>query len=441
MNYQETIGYLYSALPMFSRIGVEAIKKDLTNTRLLCGRLNNPHHQFKAIHIAGTNGKGSVSHMLAAILQAAGYRTGLYTSPHLKDFRERIRVNGEMIPEAFVVDFVRKIKPVISEVEPSFFEITVAMAFEYFAFSKTDIAVVETGLGGRLDSTNIIVPEVSVITNIGLDHVNILGDTIEKIAFEKAGIIKKGVPAIIGESNALTDPVFAQAALQKDAKLVYADRQRYTDEYLYKDHVLTLSVVDAVTNEKESISLDLTGIYQSKNLVTVLAVIDELRLLGWNISNEALHEGLRHVKKTTGLSGRWDVIHQHPTVVMDVAHNEDGMRQVCAQIEWMDYHQLHIIIGMVKDKDIEKVLALLPVEARYYFTKAGIPRALPESALAALANRKGLTGHAYPDVNSALQNCLSNTHTDDLVVICGSVFLVGEVDTSVFSTVKTYLSQ
>ncbi|MBX3256117.1 MAG: bifunctional folylpolyglutamate synthase/dihydrofolate synthase [Chitinophagaceae bacterium] len=440
MNYQETIGYLYNALPMFSRIGAAAIKKDLTNIELLCKRLGDPHRKCKAIHIAGTNGKGSVSHMLASVLQSAGYTVGLYTSPHLKDFRERIRINGTMISEDFIIEFVEKVKPFIEEIAPSFFEITVALAFEYFSVGKVDIAVIETGLGGRLDSTNIIVPELCVITNIGLDHVNILGDTIEQIAFEKAGIIKEGVPAVIGESHVLTEAVFARVALQKNTKLLYADRKRYVDEYHYKDHDLTLSVVNTATNEKKTISLDLTGIYQSKNLVTVLAAIDELRWLGWKIPEEALRQGLKQVKKTTGLLGRWDVIHRQPLVVMDVAHNEDGMKQVLAQVELMNYHDLHIIIGMVKDKDVEKVLELLPPEACYYFTKAQIPRALPEHLLAQMAAQKGLAGNTYEDVNSALQSCLQSAHANDLVVICGSVFLVGEVNPGIFAIVQTHIS-
>lgn len=440
MNYQETIDYLYKALPMFSKMGAAAIKKDLTNTRLLCARLGNPHHNFKTIHVAGTNGKGSVSHMLASVLQHAGYTVGLYTSPHLKDFGERIKINGVMISEDFVVNFVQKIKPAIDTIEPSFFEITVAMAFDYFSDSRVDIAVIETGLGGRLDSTNIIVPELSVITNIGLDHVNILGDTIEKIAFEKAGIIKQNVPVVIGETNPLTEPVFTQTALKKNATLVFADRQRYVDEYFYKDHELRLSVVEAATNEKINYRLDLSGLYQSKNLVTVLEAIHCLNSLEWNIPYDALRNGLSQVKKTTGLFGRWDVIHHHPQVVTDVAHNEDGVKQVCAQIEWMNYRALHVVIGMVKDKDIEKVLSLLPVEAQYYFTKAQTPRAMPEYLLAEMAAARGLTGKTYLDVNTALQACLLATHADDLVVICGSVFLVGEVDRGIFSTVKTHIS-
>lgn len=440
MNYRETIDYLYAALPMFSRIGAAAIKKDLTNTLLLCERLGNPHHSLKTIHIAGTNGKGSVSHMLASVLQSAGYSVGLYTSPHLQDFRERIKVNGNMIPEGFVVDFVQKAQPLIKEIEPSFFEITVVMAFEYFVSCKVDIAVIETGLGGRLDSTNVIVPEVSVITNVSMDHVNLLGDTPEKIAFEKAGIIKPGIPAVIGESSSLTDAVFAEVAGQKKAALIQADKKRYVDDYHYKDHELSLTVVDAATNDKQNIALDLTGIYQAKNAITVLAAIDELKLRGWMISNEALLDGLKHVKKSTGLFGRWDVIHQHPVVAMDVAHNEDGIKQVCAQIEWMNYHELHIIIGMVKDKEIEKVLALLPVEAKYYFTRAQIPRALPEDQLAAIAAGKGLNGNTYPHVNAALLDCMQHAYKDDLIVICGSVFLVGEVDRNVLTQSKSQLS-
>ena len=428
MTYKETIDYLYSALPMFSRIGDAAIKKDLTNTSILCERLGNPQQTFKAVHIAGTNGKGSVSHMMAAVLQTAGYKTGLYTSPHLKDFRERIKVNGEMVSEDFVVRFTEKAKPLIQEIAPSFFEITVAMAFQYFAEMQVDIAVIETGLGGRLDSTNIILPEVSIITNIGMDHMHLLGNTLSEIAFEKAGIIKQDIPVVIGETNEDTAAVFNKSAAAHNAPLVFADQQRYTDDYTYRNHQLQVEVVTKDGNEKTSYSLDLTGLYQAKNLVTLLSGIDELVKKGWHILHEDTHAALSAVKKLTGLHGRWEQLHYKPDVFVDVAHNEDGIKQLAAQIEWMNFRELHIVIGMVKDKDIEKVLPLLPKEAHYYFTRAQIPRALPEEQLAAMAKLHHLNGHHYPDVNTAVKTAMQKAQADDLVVICGSVFVVGEVD-------------
>ncbi|MBN8860467.1 MAG: bifunctional folylpolyglutamate synthase/dihydrofolate synthase [Sphingobacteriales bacterium] len=430
MNYNETIEYLYRALPMFSRVGDAAIKKDLTNTRILCGRLDDPQQKFKTIHVAGTNGKGSVSHMLAAVLQQSGYITGLYTSPHLHDFRERIKVNGEMVSKQFVVDFTECVQSWINEIQPSFFETTVAMAFEYFAEMRVDVAVIETGLGGRLDSTNIILPELSVITNIGMDHMHILGDSLPKIAAEKAGIIKDRVPVVIGETREETMPVFVQAAKEKAAPLYAADRERYADAYRYKEHTLEVTVVRSSDNEKQVIPLDLTGLYQAKNLLTVLSAVDCLREKGWIIPEDAMLQALHSVKKLTGLHGRWELIHHAPAVVLDVGHNEDGIRQVCMQIEALDYHELHIIIGMVKDKAIEPVLQLLPKEANYYFTRAQIPRALPEDHLAIMAAAHGLNGHHYPNVNAALKEALDHATGNDLIVVCGSVFVVGEVDSS-----------
>jgi dihydrofolate synthase/folylpolyglutamate synthase len=430
MNYNETIEYLYRALPMFSRMGDAAIKKDLTNTRILCRRLDDPQQKFKAIHVAGTNGKGSVSHMLAAVLQQSGYTTGLYTSPHLHDFRERIKVNGEMVSEQFVVDFTERVQPWIEEIQPSFFEITVAMAFEYFAEMRVDVAVIETGLGGRLDSTNIILPELSVITNIGMDHMQILGDSLPKIAAEKAGIIKDNVPVVIGEMQEETMPVFVQVAKEKTAPLYAADRERYADAYRYREHALEVTVVRSSDNEKQVIPLDLTGLYQAKNLLTVLSAVDRMREKGWIIPEDAMLQALRSVKKLAGLHGRWELIHHAPAVVLDVGHNADGIKQICMQIEAMDYHELHIIIGMVKDKAIDPVLQLLPKEASYYFTRAQIPRALPEDQLATTAATHGLNGHHYPNVNAALEKALEHATEKDLIVVCGSVFVVGEVDSS-----------
>jgi len=428
MTYAETISYLYTRLPMFSRIGASAIKKDLTNTIALCEALGNPHKHFKSVHVAGTNGKGSTSHMLAAIMAESGYKTGLYTSPHLHDFRERIRINGQMVPEAFVVEFVNRIRFLIESIEPSFFEVTVAMAFSYFSEEQVDVAVIEVGLGGRLDSTNVITPELSVITNIGWDHTQLLGDTLPLIAAEKAGIIKPGVPVVVGETTTDTRNVFVEIAAAKKAPLVFADRVRYIDDWQHNYHHAETEVVEVHNNNKTHYQLDLPGIYQSKNLVTVLAAIDLLRRKGWSIPEPAIANALSHVKRLTGLHGRWEQVRQEPILVLDVAHNEDGMRQLIEQLEISDYHHLHIVIGMVKDKEIEKVLALLPKDAKYYFTRAGIPRALPENELATRAAAFGLAGNAYPDVNKAIGEALVTAHRQDLVLVCGSVFVVGEVE-------------
>jgi len=410
---------------MFSRIGAAAFKKDLTNTLRLCEELGNPQQQFKSIHIAGTNGKGSTSHMLAAILQTAGYRTGLYTSPHLKDFRERIKVNGQWCEEEFVTDFTQRIQPLINEIEPSFFEITVAMAFDYFAKQKVDIAVIEVGLGGRFDSTNIIIPELSIITNIGWDHMNILGDTLEKIAFEKAGIIKKGIPVVIGEVINESKNVFENLAA--GSQISYAEEKRYVAGWQYEHHELSVEVVDKTNDSHHTYQLDIPGIYQTKNLLTVLEAAHQLQLQGWNTGIDIVQKALPHVKRLTGLHGRWEVIHHNPTVILDVGHNVDGMAQLTKQIELSDYHHLHIVIGMVKDKEIDAVLQLLPKHATYYFTQAQIPRALDANSLQLTAKSLQLHGNTFDNVNSALQNAISHSHKDDMILVCGSVFLVGEV--------------
>jgi dihydrofolate synthase / folylpolyglutamate synthase len=425
MNYQETIDYLYDTLPMFSRMGSAAFKKDLTNTVLLCERLNNPHKKFKSIHVAGTNGKGSVSHMLAAIFQTAGYKTGLYTSPHLYDFRERIKVNGSMCEEDFIIDFVKKIKPTIQEVEPSFFEITVAMAFEYFAQQKVDVAIIEVGLGGRLDSTNVITPELSVITNIGWDHMNMLGNTLEEIAFEKAGIIKEHVPVAVGEKKKETQEVFKKIASQKHSPLFFAEENFSVKNYKLSNAAIEISVADknaTVTNYE----LDLPGIYQTKNILTVLQAIELLK--EWKLSTGQVQQALKNIKGLTGLYGRWEIIHEQPTVVLEVAHNKDGMEQMLAHLQNISFNQLHIIIGMVKDKDVEQVLELLPSSANYYFTQAHIPRALNAQMLQTKASDYGLSGICFDDVNAALQQALTSCTKNDLIIVCGSIFLVAEVN-------------
>jgi len=428
MNYPQTIEYLFSRLPMYSRIGAAAFKKDLTNTITLCEHLGNPHHKFKSIHIAGTNGKGSVSHMLAAILQTAGFKTGLYTSPHLKDFRERIKVNGDEISEKFITAFTEKIKPLIEEIEPSFFEITVAMAFDYFAEQKVDIAVVEVGLGGRFDSTNIITPELSVITNIGWDHMNILGDSLEKIAFEKAGIIKTNVPVVIGEIIPQTKSVFENIASEKNAPLHLAAEERNVAGWEWEKHELIVEVAEQGKTDHKKYHLDLPGIYQSKNLLTVLEACSVLKGLGYKLNEDDTRHGLQKAKKITGLHGRWEVIHENPTVVLDVGHNEDGIKQIIQQIELTTHHDLHFIIGMVKDKEIDTVLSLLPHSAIYYFTQAHIPRALPAEMLKEKAGKFNLNGKIITDVNEAIKEAKSKAHKDDLILVCGSVFLVGEAN-------------
>lgn len=427
MNYQQTVDYLFKKLPMYSRIGAMAFKKDLTNTIRLCEALGNPQNQFKAIHIAGTNGKGSTSHMLAAILQTAGYKTGLYTSPHLKDFRERIKINGQWCDENFVTDFTKKIQPLIEEIEPSFFEITVAMAFAYFAKEKVDVAVIEVGLGGRLDSTNILIPKLSIITNIGMDHMNMLGDTLEKIAYEKAGIIKPGIPIVIGEVIKETRHLFINRASELKAPIVFAQECRYTTETNYTHQMLEVSVVDKSTDNRHIYHLDLSGIYQLKNLLTVLEASHQLNLLGWGIETKTIQKALSSVKQLTGLHGRWEMILQNPTVILDVAHNEDGIKELVKQIELTKHHHLHIILGMVKDKEIDNILKLLPKQAFYYFTQAQIPRALEAKGLQLKAESYSLKGNAFREVNLALQNALGHAHKNDLILICGSVFLVGEV--------------
>jgi len=427
MNYEQTLDYLLTRLPMFSRIGSAAIRNDLANTIYLCEHLGNPQNKFRSIHIAGTNGKGSTSHMLAAVLQQAGYKTGMYTSPHLKDFRERIRINGEMIPKKVVVDFTERLQPVIEQIDPSFFELTVAMAFEYFAQQQVDIAVIEVGLGGRLDSTNVITPELSVITNIGYDHMNLLGDTLEKIAYEKAGIIKVNVPVVVGETHPGSKDVFITVSNERKSPLSFADQHWNIRPVGRHPRQLLLDAEDNASATKLSISLDLPGIYQVRNLATVLQCLQTLRRNGWRIEDHEIISGLSRVKQLTGLHGRWEQIADHPAIILDVAHNEDGMKQLTEQLKLERYTQLHCVIGMVKDKEIDKVLRLLPNDAIYYFTKAQIPRALDEHELMQKAENAGLKGNAFPGITGALSAARAAAAATDLILVCGSVFLVGEV--------------
>jgi len=434
MNYQETIQYLYTQLPMFTRDGASAFKKDLTNTIELCKRLDNPQRKFKSVHIAGTNGKGSTSHMLAAILQTAGYKTGLYTSPHLKDFRERIRVNGQMISEQTVIDFVARHHTDFDEIAPSFFEMTVALAFDVFAKEKVDIAIVEVGLGGRLDSTNIITPLLSVITNIGWDHMNMLGNTLQLIAGEKAGIIKPGIPVIIGENQPETAQVFIDKARQEGSDIKFASdewsidnskvkSQRSKEQFEHSD--LTLTHRSQLTTYY--LQLDLTGIYQQKNVKTVLSAVDELRMQGFVITDNHIATALRQVKTLTGLHGRWEVLNTQPLTICDTGHNPDGIEEVLKNIAAVNYTRLHFVIGMVNDKDITKVLTMLPKNAVYYFCKPDIPRGLDAELLKQQAADFSLHGSAYASVKLALADAQANAGDNDLVFVGGSTFVVAEV--------------
>jgi dihydrofolate synthase/folylpolyglutamate synthase len=426
MDYGQTIHYLYNKLPLYSSIGFKAYKADLNNTIALCEHLGNPQNKIKTIHVAGTNGKGSTSHMLAAVFQECGYKTGLYTSPHLKDFRERIKLNGEMIPEDFIIDFVDRIKTFSEEINPSFFELTFVMALEYFKQQRVDIAIIETGLGGRLDSTNIITPEIAVITNIGFDHMDILGDTIERIAVEKAGIIKQNIPVIIGEPTPKTKIIFQEKAKEKNAPIFFAE-EKYTIISASVNETLQIAMIHNGNMQPKIYSLDLTGLYQVKNLRTVLTTIDVLKIK-YSLKEENIINALGQVKNITGLHGRWEVIQRNPVVVLDVAHNVDGIQQLINQVKNTSYKKLHIVFGMVRDKEIEKVLELLPKDATYYFTKAQIPRALPEKDLLERVQKFDLKGSSYGEVNEALGAAMDKASKEDMIIVCGSVFVVGEVN-------------
>jgi dihydrofolate synthase/folylpolyglutamate synthase len=411
---------------MFTRIGSAAIKKDLTNTLALCQALGNPQTKFKTIHVAGTNGKGSTSHMLASILQEAGYKTGLYTSPHLTDFRERIRINGNMISEQKVVDFVAQHQELFESVKPSFFEWTVALCFQHFADEKVDIAIIETGLGGRLDSTNIIEPVLSVITNIGWDHTDLLGDTLSKIAFEKAGIIKEKTPIVIGEYQEETFPVFKEKSKLSESELILAMQKV---NVLYFNSSINHAAFDVQFQFGlywKNVYSDLTGIYQEKNIRTVLACLEPMRKVGFLINEQHLRDGLSFVKKNTGLLGRWQILNKQPLTICDTGHNINGIAYVLEQISQQNFEHLHFVIGMVKDKDIVKILALLPVNATYYFTKANIPRALSELDLQAQASNFQLKGKTYPSVKEAIAAANNAASKNDLIFIGGSTFVVAE---------------
>ncbi len=428
LSYQATLDFLFEKLPMFQRVGSKAYKKDLTNTVALCKAVGNPHHKLICIHVAGTNGKGSVSHMLASILQANGLKTGLYTSPHLKDFRERIRINGECISEKDVIDFVEKIKPEIHSIEPSFFEITVAMAFDFFANQKVDIAIIETGLGGRLDSTNVITPILSVITNISYDHMDLLGNTLPEIASEKAGIIKPNVPVVVGKFQSDLDQVFIKAANEKRCRIKFASnvfKAEVQKSELYSSEYLILrNLKPYISNLK----VDLLGKYQNENICTVLAAVDELNNIGYNLEDDLMFEALSNVKTLTGLRGRWDILQPNPLVIADIAHNESGLQQVFEQINLIQTPNkiLHIVFGMVKDKNPENILKLLPQNAVYYLAEAKIPRALPVEELHELFKKIGLIGICFNSVIEAKEAAINNASEDDIVLITGSTFIVAE---------------
>ncbi|MEO6633565.1 MAG: folylpolyglutamate synthase/dihydrofolate synthase family protein [Mucilaginibacter sp.] len=435
MNYQETINYLYSQLPLFTRDGASAYKADLTNTIELLNRIDNPQHKFKSVHVGGTNGKGSTSHMLAAILQTAGYKTGLYTSPHLKDFRERIRINGQMISEETVIDFVAEHTSDFDEIKPSFFEMTVALAFDVFAKEQVDIAIVEVGLGGRLDSTNVITPLLSIITNIGWDHMNILGDTLQLIAGEKAGIIKPGIPVIIGEYQDELANIFTDKAASVDSDTTFASEVWTTginDKSLEAGELLDIKIERKKSTSNlqsliANLQLDLTGSYQIKNVKTVLCAVDELRLRGFNITSADVTTALGQVKILTGLHGRWEILNRQPLTICDTGHNPEGIQEVLQNIASVKYHKLHFVLGMVNDKDISKILTILPTKAHYYFCKPDIPRGLDAKTLWLKAEGFGLSGEAYPSVTAALEAAQQNAGDNDLVFVGGSTFVVAEV--------------
>ena len=404
MNYKATTSWMFSRLPMYQQQGGAAYKKDLSRTLKLAAQLNHPERKFKAVHVGGTNGKGSTAHMIAAVLQESGYKVGLYTSPHLKDFRERIRVNGALVSDQFVVEFIAHHKSFLEQYQLSFFEMTVGMAFSYFEKEKVDIAVVEVGLGGRLDSTNIIAPEVSVITNIGLDHTQFLGDTLQEIAKEKAGIIKKNTPIVIGETQEEIQSIFRQKANTLNAEIYFAD-----------------------VSVHRTFASSLQGRYQQKNIKTTLQTLKLLQGRGYKISEEHIQKGLLNVQKNTGLRGRWEVLSETPKIICDTAHNKEGLSLVLNQLQNQSYKSLHIVLGMVRDKSVERLLSLFPINATYYFCKPDIPRGLDTEELAQIFISKGYFGQRYSSVNEALVAAKQAASLEDIIFVGGSTFVVAEV--------------
>ena len=427
MTYQETLEWMFNKLPMYQRIGAAAYKADLNNTIQLLDLLDNPHNSFKSVHVAGTNGKGSVSHTLASVFQEAGYKTGLYTSPHLRDFRERIRINGEMIPEENVVQFIDTYKDKFEAMELSFFEMTVGMAFDYFRNEKVDIAIVEVGMGGRLDSTNLITPELSIITNIDFDHIKFLGDTRAKIAYEKAGIIKPGIPVVIGETHPETEQVFIDKAKECGSPIYFADQIFDCDKIYFES--FTEQKFDVWKNSElymEALEIPLMGNYQQKNLTTVMCAIDLLRDK-FNLSDDDIRDGIGKVIRNTHLMGRWQILCKDPLTIADTGHNVAGITEVVRQLAEMHYGKLHFVLGMVNDKDIDSVLQLLPRGAEYYFCKADIPRGLDANILAEKAFDMGLRGQVFESVSHAYRSAVNNARFGDVVFIGGSNFTVAEV--------------
>lgn len=429
MTYQDTLDYMFSQLPMFHRIGKSAYKANLDNTLALDSYFGHPHTQFKTIHVAGTNGKGSTSHMLASILQDAGLKVGLYTSPHLRDFRERIKIDGKEIPEEYVVDFVEAHKELFESVKPSFFEMTVALAFKYFAEEKVDIAVVEVGMGGRLDSTNIISPLVSIITNIGLDHTEFLGDTLAKIAVEKGGIVKSGIPAVVGESHPETAPVFESIAKEWGASLIFADsRYAVRESRISKSGCQLFTITDLSGRViYENLEVDLQGSYQAKNILTVLTAIDLLKRHIPQVDEAVIRRGLQHASSQTGLRGRWYRLSDCPLTICDTGHNVDGIKYIVNQISNTPHNRLYWVFGMVSDKDISTVISLLPKDAHYIFTQAAIPRAMDAERLAEQCRAAGLSGEVEKNVQKAYQRAKELSSNNDLIFIGGSTFVVAEV--------------
>ncbi|MCF6364684.1 MAG: bifunctional folylpolyglutamate synthase/dihydrofolate synthase [Bacteroidales bacterium] len=427
MNYNETIKWLFSQLPMYQRQGKTAFKKDLKNIKALCKHLKSPQNRFKSVHIAGTNGKGSVSHILASVLQSAGYKTGLYTSPHLKDFRERIRINGKIISEQEVIFFVKENKSIFERIKPSFFEMTVAMAFNYFAEKEVDIAIIETGMGGRLDSTNILNPILTAITNISLDHTQFLGETVEEIAFEKAGIIKERIPVVIGETSSESKKVFVKKAESVNAPIYFADSQ-YKINYalLNKDYKQVFNVEKNKELTYKNLTTDLIGLYQKKNIITSLKIIDLLPE-SFQISKKNIFAGILNVRKNTGFAGRWHILGHNPLIVADTGHNVAGIKEILKQLKAIAYKKLHFVFGTVNDKNIDSVLTLLPKNAVYYFTQADIPRALNVELLKEKAEQHCLNGDIYLKTKDAFIAAKQNAESSDLILIGGSTFIVAEL--------------
>lgn len=422
MTYQQTLDYLFSRLPMFQRVGAAAYKADLSNTMALCEILEHPERDFPSVHIAGTNGKGSVSNMLASILQEAGYKTALFTSPHLKDFRERIRVDGAMVSEDFATDFVEKYKTQFEPIGASFFEYTFAMAMKYFSEQKVAVAVVETGMGGRLDSTNVVKPVATAITNIGLDHTTFLGETIQEIAAEKAGIIKEGVPVVVGETQEETLEVFFDKAMELDAPISFADNS-------FVAQFNSDGLLDAMRDGESflyDVKFPLLGAYQEKNVATVLEIVAVLKQQGFKISKKNIKNGLEKIIENTGFLGRWQILSERPKIICDTAHNVAGIGEVMRQLKSEPFQKLHIVLGVVNDKDISGILSLFPKEATYYFCKADIPRGLEASVLQEKSQTFGLNGNIYPSVKEALKAAKQNAAPDDLIFVGGSTFTVAE---------------